>query len=58
MLDVLKFIFKSIAQFIVMLFEIDLGFTSLGVLMCITIFFFPLVLGVVNILKMKIRGDN
>ena len=39
MLDVLKFIFKLIAQFITMLFEIDLGFTSLGGLMCILAFF-------------------
>ena len=57
MLDVIKFIFRSIAQFISMLFEIDLGFTSLGGLMCIITFFFPIVLLFVNILKYKMKGD-
>ena len=58
MLDVLKFIFKCIANLITLLFEIDLGFTSLGGLMCIIVFIFPLVLMVVNMLKIKIRSDN
>ena len=57
MLEVLKFIFRCIASFLSMLFEIDLGFTNLGILLCIIVFFFPLVLGVINILKYKVRGD-
>lgn len=57
MLEVLRFIFKLIAQFINMLFEIDLGFTSLGVLMCIIFFFFPIILFFINMLKVKMRGD-
>ncbi len=57
MLDVIKFIFKCVAQLISMLFKIDLGFTSLGGLMCIITFFFPLVLGIINILKFKMKGD-
>lgn len=57
MLDVLKFIFKLIAQFITMLFEIDLGFTSLGGLMCILAFFLPMLLIVVNMLKVRMKGD-
>lgn len=57
MLDVLKFIFKTIADFINMLFEIDLGFSSLGGLMCLTAFFFPIVLFFVNTLKVKMKGD-
>ena len=58
MLDILKFIFQCIANFISLLFEIDLGFTSLGGFMCIIVFIFPLILIVVNMLKIKIRSDN
>ena len=57
MLEVLKFIFRCIARLLSMLFNIDLGFTNLGVLLCVIVFFFPLVLGVINILKYKVRGD-
>lgn len=57
MLEVLRFILKSIADFISMLFTIDLGFTSLGVLLCIIAFFFPLVLFFVNYLKLRMRDD-
>ena len=57
MLDVLKFIFKCIAQLLNLLFEIDLGFTSLGTLMCIIFIFLPLVLLFINILKFKMKGD-
>lgn len=57
MLDIIKFIFQCIAQLISMLFEIDLGFTSLGIFMCIIFIFLPLVLGVINILKFKMKGD-
>lgn len=57
MLDVIKFILKTIADFINMLFEIDLGFTSLGALMCLITFFLPIILLFVNILKVKMKGD-
>ena len=57
MLDVLKFILRCIAQIINMLFDIDLGFTSLGTFMCIIFIFLPLLLIVVNMLKVKMKGD-
>ena len=57
MLEVLKFIFRCIARLLSMLFNIDLVFSNLGVLLCVIVFFFPLVLGVINILKYKVRGD-
>lgn len=57
MLDVIKFILKTIADFINMLFEIDLGFTSLGALMCLITFFLPIILLFVNMLKIKMKGD-
>lgn len=57
MLDVIRFILRFVADFISMLFTIDLGFTSLGVLLCIIVFFFPLVLFIINLVKYKVRGD-
>lgn len=57
MLEVLKFILKCFAQILNMLFEIDLGFASLGTLMCIIFIFLPLVLLFINILKYKMKGD-
>lgn len=57
MLDVLKFIFRCIAQIITMLFSVDLGFTSLGTLMCIIFIFFPILLLFINMLKVKMKGD-
>lgn len=57
MLDVLSFIFKIIAKFISMLFTIDLGFTSLGVFICIITFVFPIILAIINIFKFKMKGD-
>lgn len=58
MLEVIRFILKCIADTINMLFTIDLGFTSLGGLLCIIAFFLPLVVAIVNILKFKMRGDD
>lgn len=58
MLEVLRLILKTIADFIAMLFTIDLGFASLGSLLCIIAFFFPLVLFVINFLKIRMRDDN
>lgn len=58
MLDVFKFILKCVAQFITMLFEIDVSDSlSLGLLMCIIFIFLPLVLLFVNFLKFKMKGD-
>lgn len=57
MLDVLLFIFKTIAKFINMLFTIDLGFTSLGVFMCVITFVFPIILAIINMFKFKMKGD-
>ena len=51
MLDVLKFIFSQILEFIKMLFSIDVGFTNLGALMCIVYIFLPSVLIIVNFFK-------
>ena len=57
MLDVLKFIFKCILDFIKMLFTIDVGFTNLGVLMCIVYIFLPVVLIIVNFLKVQLIDE-
>jgi len=54
MLECLKFIFNLILQFIKMLFSIDVGFTNLGVLMCIVYIFLPVVLIIINFLKVQI----
>lgn len=51
MLECLKFIFKLILEFLYMLFDIDVGFTSLGTLMCVTFIFLPMALTVINFLK-------
>lgn len=51
MLEVLKFILSCTAKFIAMLFTIDVGFTSLGVVMCVIFIFLPIVLAIVNFLK-------
>ena len=51
MFEVLKFIIRCIVQFLAMLFTIDVGFTSLGMVMCICFIFFPLVLSFVHTLK-------
>lgn len=51
MLECLSFIFSLVLQFLHMLFDIDIGFTSLGTLMCVTFIFLPMVLTVVNFLR-------
>lgn len=56
MLECLKFIFKLVIQFLEMLFEVDVGFTSLGTMMCITFIFLPIILSLVNFLK-HVGGD-
>ena len=52
MIEVLKFILKFVADFIKMLFTIDVGSgLSLGLVMCVVFIFLPLVLIVINFLK-------
>lgn len=52
MFECIKFIFKIIADFIHMLFTIDIGNNmSLGMLVCIISIFFPAVLSVFNFFK-------
>lgn len=52
MVEVLKFILKFVADFIKMLFTIDVGNgLSLGLVMCVVFIFLPLVLIVINFLK-------
>lgn len=53
MFECLKFIFGLVVDFIKMLFKIDVGFTSLGTVMCITYIFLPMILTIVNFLKVK-----
>lgn len=54
MLEVLKFILKCVIQFVSMLFKIDVGFTNLGVVMCICYILFPMLLVIVNYLKASV----
>lgn len=56
MLECLKFIFKIILEFLYMLFDIDVGFTSLGTLMCVTFIFLPMFLMLIDFLKAS-TGD-
>lgn len=52
MFDCIKFIFKIIADFIKMLFTIDIGNgMSLGLFMCILFIFFPCLLTLLNFFK-------
>lgn len=53
MLECLSFIFKLILEFLYMLFDVDIGFTNLGTIMCVTFIFLPMVLTVVKFLKGK-----
>lgn len=57
MLETLKFLFTYTLKFIEMLFTIDVGFTNLGTLMCIVYIFLPLILGIVNFLKMQVLEE-
>ena len=52
MLQVLRFLLKITADFLNMLFTIDVGDgMNLGLVLCIVFIFLPLVLSVVNFLK-------
>lgn len=54
MLEVFKFILKCVLDFLSMLFSIDVGFTNLGVVMCICYILFPMILVLVNFLKSSV----
>lgn len=57
MFEVLKFYIKCITDFMAMLFTIDVGFTSLGMLMCICFIFFPTVLAFIHIIKFVVIDE-
>lgn len=57
MLECLKFIFSIILEFLYMLFDIDIGFTSLGTLMCVTFIFLPMVLTIINFIKQVVIDE-
>lgn len=53
MLECFKFIFQQIVAFMRMLFSIDLGNNlNLGLLLCILFIFLPMMLRIINFLKM------
>lgn len=54
MLTVLSFILSCVVQFISMLFTIDVGFTNLGTLMCIIYILLPVMLFIVNFIKVQL----
>lgn len=58
MIEVLKFILKFVADFIKMLFTIDVGNgLSLGLVMCVVFIFLPLVLVVISFLKVTLVDE-
>ena len=58
MFECLKFIFSLVADFLKMLFTIDIGPMSLGLFACTIFIFLPMVLLVVNVLIKNTRGDK
>ena len=57
-LQVLKFILERVVEFLKMLFTINVGDNiSLGLMMCILFIFLPLVLVVVNFLKIVLIDE-
>lgn len=58
MLQVFKFILECCAEFIAMLFTIDIGDgLSLGLIMCVVFIFLPCVLIIVNFLKVIVIDE-
>ena len=57
MLEVIKFLLNVTIEFISMLFTIDLGFTNLGTLMCIIYIFLPVMLFIVNFIKIQVLDE-
>lgn len=56
MLECITFILSMILKFLRMLFEIDIGITSLGMIMCVTFIFLPTMLLIIDFLKSS-SGD-
>lgn len=56
MLECITFILSMILKFLRMLFEIDIGITSLGMIMCVTFIFLPTMLMIIDFLKSS-SGD-
>ena len=58
MIECLYFIFGLIVDFIKMLFTIDIGHgLSLGLFMCIIFIFLPMVLMIVNFIKVQVIDE-
>lgn len=57
MLDTIKFLLQLTVQFTAKLFTINVGFTSLGVLLCIIYILLPVMLAIINSLKHQIISD-
>ena len=57
MFEVIKFIFRLVGQFLSMLFTIDIGPMSLGLFCSIIFLFFPIVLALVNLLKVNLMDE-
>ena len=58
MIEVLKFIFNCTADFLKMLFTIDVGNgLTLGLVMCVVFIFLPLALIVINFLKVTLVDE-
>lgn len=56
MFEVFEFIFSSVGSIIKFLFTIDLGFISLGGLMCCLFIIFPILIRMVNVFKDSAAG--
>lgn len=57
MLETIKFLLQLASQLIAKLFTIDIGFTSLGILLCIVYILLPIMLAIVNSLKHQIVSE-
>lgn len=57
MLETIKFLLQLALQLAAKLFTINVGFTSLGVLLCTVYILFPVMLAIINSLKQQIVSD-
>lgn len=53
MLDILKFLFTYIIEFVKILFNVDIGFTSLGVVFCIVYILLPIMIMIISFAKQE-----
>jgi len=51
MLECLSFLLQMTINFIKVLFDVDVGFTSLGTVFCIVFILFPIILAIVQFIK-------